>query len=195
MALLRWNRKYARGIGGKRLFEGNGRDTRWIVSDFSWQWMRLTEWYWPECQDANRYARVLTNSRKIQLLEFRLDARHSTKSQGFRRSERALKKPLISSGCRLWWGPTIAAFSMRLDSGDPGGSKCCPRHLNIIWVCILNRISADVQVFFMSRDTWLGRNYIFRSTPAALDRHGRRPSWGNPGFCLAGRGDPGRWRR
>jgi hypothetical protein len=24
----------ARGIGGKRLFEGNGRDTRWIVSDF-----------------------------------------------------------------------------------------------------------------------------------------------------------------
>jgi hypothetical protein len=22
------------GIGGKRLFEGNGRDTRWIVSDF-----------------------------------------------------------------------------------------------------------------------------------------------------------------
>jgi hypothetical protein len=23
-----------RGIGGKRLFEGNGRDTRWIVSDF-----------------------------------------------------------------------------------------------------------------------------------------------------------------
>jgi hypothetical protein len=34
MALLRWNWKYARGIGGKRLFEGNGRDTRWIVSDF-----------------------------------------------------------------------------------------------------------------------------------------------------------------
>jgi hypothetical protein len=34
MALLRWNRKYVRGIGGKRLFEGNGRDTRWIVSDF-----------------------------------------------------------------------------------------------------------------------------------------------------------------
>jgi hypothetical protein len=34
MALLRWNRKYAREIGGKRLFEGNGRDTRWIVSDF-----------------------------------------------------------------------------------------------------------------------------------------------------------------
>jgi hypothetical protein len=24
----------ARGIGGKQLFEGNGRDTRWIVSDF-----------------------------------------------------------------------------------------------------------------------------------------------------------------
>jgi hypothetical protein len=24
----------ARGIGGKRLFELNGRDTRWIVSDF-----------------------------------------------------------------------------------------------------------------------------------------------------------------
>jgi hypothetical protein len=24
----------ARGISGKRLFEGNGRDTRWIVSDF-----------------------------------------------------------------------------------------------------------------------------------------------------------------
>jgi hypothetical protein len=23
-----------RGIGGKRLFEGDGRDTRWIVSDF-----------------------------------------------------------------------------------------------------------------------------------------------------------------
>jgi hypothetical protein len=34
MALLRWNRKYSRGIGGKRLFEGTGRDTRWIVSDF-----------------------------------------------------------------------------------------------------------------------------------------------------------------
>jgi hypothetical protein len=34
MVLLRWNRKYAQGIGGKRLFEGNGRDTRWIVSDF-----------------------------------------------------------------------------------------------------------------------------------------------------------------
>jgi hypothetical protein len=34
MALLRWNRKYAQGIGGKRLFEGTGRDTRWIVSDF-----------------------------------------------------------------------------------------------------------------------------------------------------------------
>jgi hypothetical protein len=28
MALLRWNRKYARGIGGNRLFEGNGRDTK-----------------------------------------------------------------------------------------------------------------------------------------------------------------------
>jgi hypothetical protein len=34
MALLRWNRKHARGIGGKRLFDGNGRDIRWIVSDF-----------------------------------------------------------------------------------------------------------------------------------------------------------------
>jgi hypothetical protein len=31
---LRWNRKCARGIGGKRLFEENGRVTRWIVSDF-----------------------------------------------------------------------------------------------------------------------------------------------------------------
>jgi hypothetical protein len=29
----RWQVR-ARGIGGKRLFEGNGRDTRWIVSDF-----------------------------------------------------------------------------------------------------------------------------------------------------------------
>jgi hypothetical protein len=43
MALLRWNRKYAQGLGGKRLFEGNGRDTgRWIVSDSSGQWVKLT---------------------------------------------------------------------------------------------------------------------------------------------------------
>jgi hypothetical protein len=48
MTLLRWNRKYARGIGGKRLFEGNGQDTRWIVSDVEWNWL--------ECQDGRNPA-------------------------------------------------------------------------------------------------------------------------------------------
>jgi hypothetical protein len=59
MALLRWNRKYARGIGGKR-----GQDSRWIVSDFvramneanrvklAWVsgWLiKATNWRWSRC--------------------------------------------------------------------------------------------------------------------------------------------------
>jgi hypothetical protein len=41
------------GIGGKWLFEGNGRDiTTELCRISSGQWMRLTEWNWPECQDA-----------------------------------------------------------------------------------------------------------------------------------------------
>jgi hypothetical protein len=43
------NTMCVRGIDGKRYFEGNGRDTRWIVSDFVRAYERgLPKWKWPD---------------------------------------------------------------------------------------------------------------------------------------------------
>jgi hypothetical protein len=57
MALLRSNWKYARGIGGKRLFTRERpvyykKVPAELCRISSGQWMRLTEWNWPECQDG-----------------------------------------------------------------------------------------------------------------------------------------------
>jgi hypothetical protein len=42
----------AQGIGGKRLYEGNGRIPAELRQISSRHWTRLPKWKWPECQDG-----------------------------------------------------------------------------------------------------------------------------------------------